>query len=67
MLRQRNRIKELADMRAAICYLAVRECNFSGVAVARELNMTRSGVSVAVKRGGEIVSRNRALRGKLVD
>ena len=67
LLRQRNRIKELADMRAAICYLAVRECNFSGVAVARKLNMTRSGVSVAVNRGGEIVNRNPALRGKLVD
>ena len=53
--------------RAAICYLAVRECHFSGVAVARVLNMTRSVVSVAVKRGGEIVSRNPALRGKLVD
>lgn len=67
LLRQRNRIKELADMRAVICYLAVRECNFSGVAVARELNMTRSGVSVAVKRGVEIVNGNPAIWGKLVD
>jgi chromosomal replication initiation ATPase DnaA len=67
LLRQKNRTKELADVRAAICYLAVRECNLSGVAVARALNMTRSGVSVAVKRGGEIVSGNPALRGKLVD
>lgn len=67
LLRQRNRNKELADMRAVICYLAVRECNFSGVAVARELNMTRSGVSVAVKRGVEIVNGNPAIRGKLVD
>ena len=67
LLRQKNRTKELADVRAAICYLAVRESNFNGVAVARALNMTRSGVSVAVKRGGEIVSGNPALRGKLVD
>ena len=67
LLRQKNRTKELADVRAAICYLAVRECNISGVTVARALNMTRSGVSVAVKRGEEIVSRNQALRGKLVD
>ena len=67
LLRQKNRSKELADVRAAICYLAVRECHCSGVAVARALNMTRSGVSVAVKRGGEIVSGNPALRGKLVD
>ncbi len=67
LLRQRNRIKELVDVRAAICYLAVRKCNFSGVAVARALNMTRSGVSVAVKRGGEIISGNPALRGRLID
>lgn len=67
LLRQRNRIKELVAMRAAVCYLAVRVCNFSGVAVAEALNMTRSGVSVAVKRGGEIVGRDPALRGKLID
>ncbi|SRR6266568_555481 len=67
LLRQKNRTKELTDVRAAICYLAVRECNFSGVVVARALNMTRSGVSVAVKRGGEVVNGNPALRGKLVD
>lgn len=67
LLRQRNRIKELVDARAAICYLAVRECNFSGVAVARALNMTRSGVSVAVRRGGEIVSGNPAFRDMLID
>lgn len=65
LLRQKNRIKELVDARAAICYLAVRECNFSGVSVARALNMTRSGVSVAIRRGSEIVSGNPALRDKL--
>ncbi len=43
-------------MRAAICYLAVRERNFSGVAVAGVLDMTRSGVSVAIKRGGELLN-----------
>jgi len=67
LLRQRNRIKELVDARAAICYLAVRECNFSGVAVARALNMTRSGVSVAVRRGGEVVRSNPAFRDMLID
>lgn len=67
LLRQKNRTKELADVRAAICYLAVRVCNFSGVAVARALNMTRSGVSVAVKRGEGIISENNTLRNKLVD
>lgn len=67
LLRQRNRIIELADMRAAICYLAVRECDYSGVAVARALNMSRSGVSVAVRRGREIISENPELMGKLIN
>ena len=67
LLRQRNRIKELVDARATICYVAVREHKYNGVEVARALNMTRSGVSVAVKRGGEIVSGNPALRGRLID
>lgn len=67
LLCQRTRVKELVDARAAICYLAVRECNFNGVAVAKALNMTRSGVSVAVRRGGEIISGNPALRTRLID
>ena len=58
LLRQRSRIKELAEARAVICYLAVRECGFNGVEVARALNLSRSGVSVAVKRGGEIITGN---------
>jgi hypothetical protein len=42
-------------------------CNFSAVAVARALNMTRSGVSVAVKRGERFASENNTFRNKLVD
>lgn len=67
LLRQRNRNKEFVDVRAVISYMAVRECNFSGVVVARALNMTRSGVCVAVKRGEVIVNGNPALKDKLVD
>jgi len=67
LLRQKNRVKKIAEARAVICYLAVRECGFNGVEVARALNLSRSGVSVAVKRGGEIVAGNPGLRDKLVD
>lgn len=67
LLRQRNRLKDLVDVRAIICYLAVRECNFNGVAVARALNMSRSGVSVAVRRGGEIVRGKQTLLDTLID
>ena len=55
LLRQRNRVKVLADARAVICYVAVREWGYSGVEVAKELNMSRSGVSIAVNRGVVIV------------
>jgi REP element-mobilizing transposase RayT len=67
LLRQRNRIKELVDARAAICYLAVREYGLNGVTVARALNMSRSGVSVAVKRGVEVINGNPAIRDILID
>jgi len=67
LLRQRNRTKEFSEARAVICYLAVRECGFNGVEVARALNLSRSGVSVAVKRGSEIVVGNPGLRDGLVD
>jgi putative transposase len=66
LLRQRNRIKELVDARAVTCYLAVREYNFNGIAVARALNMSRSGVSVATKRGLDIINGNPALRATLL-
>lgn len=66
LLCQRTRVKELVDAKAAICYLSVRECNFNGVAVAKALNMSRSGVSVAVRRGWEIISKNPVLRNKLI-
>lgn len=66
LLRQRNRIKELVDARAVICHLAVREYNFNGVAVARALNMSRSGVSVAIKRGLDIISVRPALSATLL-
>jgi REP element-mobilizing transposase RayT len=61
MLMTRSRQKALADARAAICYLAVRHFNFLGVDVAKSLNISRSGVSIAVRRGAEIVKDKQAL------
>jgi hypothetical protein len=37
-------------------YLGVKKCNLSGLEVAKALNMTRSGVSVAANRGEGIIS-----------
>ena len=57
LLGQRCRRTDLAEARAVICYLATRRHGFSGTAVASVLNMTRSGVSVASKRGAVIVKK----------
>lgn len=67
LLPQKFRRIDLAEARAVICYLAVRECAFSGVEVAAALNLTRSGVSVATKRGGEIVRRIPGLADKIIN
>jgi hypothetical protein len=61
MLQTKSRERELSDARAAICYLAVRQFGHSGVDVAKAFNISRSGVSVAVRRGAEIVRGKHAL------
>lgn len=61
-LRQRSKVKELADARGAICYIAVRKMGYNGADVAKALNISRSGVSVAARRGDGIIEGNRALQ-----
>lgn len=60
-LGQRSRRADLAEARAAICYLAMRKHGFRGVEVAKYLNLTCSGVSVAARRGEEIVKKKQGL------
>ncbi|MCL5022345.1 MAG: hypothetical protein M1497_03075 [Nitrospirae bacterium] len=60
-LKQRNREKLLADARAAICYLAVRELGYNGEKVAGILNISRSGASVAARRGEAVVRARKSL------
>lgn len=61
-LKQRNRSKQLSDARSVICYFAVRELGYNGAEVARMLNISRSGVSMAAGRGENLVRDNRSLR-----
>lgn len=65
-LRQRTRGKRLAEARGIISYVAVRELGHNGAEVARSLNMSRSGVSVAAARGEETVRNNQSLRNYLL-
>ena len=65
-LSSRNRSKQLADARSAVCYLAVRARGLNGEDVAKFLNITRSGVSIAAKRG-ECIARKKAGLLKIIE
>ena len=53
-LLQGSRRKELIDARGALCFIATRKMGISGVVVAKSLNISRSGVLVAARRGEKI-------------
>lgn len=56
-LLQGSRRKELVDARGALCFIATRKMGMSGVVVAKALNISRSGVLVAARRGEEICAK----------
>ena len=53
-LQQGSKRRDLIDARAAFCFVAVRKLGMNGVAVAKMLNISRSGVVVAARRGEAI-------------
>jgi len=55
----------LVEARAVVCYLGVRELEKSGTAVGLVLNMKRSGVCLAARRGEAIVRQNPGIREKV--
>jgi len=61
-LRQGGKRKELSAARGALCYIAVVKMGFSGESVARALNVSRAGVSLAARRGEEIFKITPALQ-----
>lgn len=62
-LLQGSRRKELIDARGALCFVATRKMGMNGAKVARALNISRSGVLVAARRGEEIYARIPELQG----
>ncbi|MBN1602978.1 MAG: hypothetical protein JW915_15320, partial [Chitinispirillaceae bacterium] len=50
-MRQGGKRKELSAARGALCYVAVIKMGISGASVARMLNISRAGVSLAARRG----------------
>jgi len=61
-LRHGGKRKELSDARGALCYIAVIKMGISGASVARTLNVSRAGVSLAARRGEEIYKMNPELQ-----
>jgi hypothetical protein len=57
-----SRVREVADARSVISFLATRECGISGEELGRVLRISRSGVCRAARRGQEIVRENQWLR-----
>jgi putative transposase len=54
-LQSRTRELRVANARAIICYLAVKS-GHSGVAIARQLNISGAGVTVAARRGRALIN-----------
>ncbi len=50
-LAERKRSRIFVDARSVFCYLAVRKYGYNGEEVGKCLNISRSGVSVAARRG----------------
>ena len=61
-LKMRHRSQKFADARSVISYFAVREMGHNGAEVARMLNISRSGVSIAAGRGEEFVRKNQSIK-----
>ena len=57
-IKRRGKNKVLADARAVVSYFAVREMGYNGAELGKMLHLSRSGVSVAAKRGEELVRSN---------
>jgi hypothetical protein len=61
-LRQGSKRKEQCDARGAVCYIAVIKIGHNGATVARALNISRAGVTLAARRGEEIYKNTKALQ-----
>jgi len=46
-----GKAKPVSEARGLVAYLAIRELGFKGIEVGRELHLTSSGVSLALRRG----------------
>jgi len=52
-----GKARPVAEARGVVACLAIRELGYKGIEVGRELNLTSSGVSIALRRGIETVKK----------
>lgn len=64
-LKRGGRMLQIVEARGVACYFAVRELEYSGVRVGEALNMKRSGVCLAARRGEVFVLQNPGVREKV--
>lgn len=64
-LRWRSKRRPVAEARAVVCYLAVRELGWKGTVVGKMLGLSPAGVSLAVRRGLSLAETKPGLRRQL--
>lgn len=64
-LRWRSKTRSIADARAVVCFLAVREAGYKGAEIAALLGLSPAGVSLATRRGAAIVAKDPDLKKKV--
>jgi hypothetical protein len=62
LIGQASKSRSLAEARAMICYMAIRELGYSGLELGRELNLGSAGVSRALKRAESVFRENSEIK-----
>jgi putative transposase len=66
LLRRPSKSRSFAQARGIICYVAIRELGYSGVELARELNLGAAGVSRALNRGESLFRENPDIKERIL-
>lgn len=65
-VRRPGKAKYVSEARGIITYLAIRELGFKGIEIGKELHLTSSGVSIALRRGELLIHAKPELKGKVL-
>ena len=65
-VRRPGKAKPVAEARGVIAYLAIRKLGYKGIQVGKELHLTSSGVSIALRRGELTIQNNPKIMEKLL-